>query len=79
MESKTINKLTKTLELHARGLGIPSGSAEIFIEKSLAATQKSLADRAIVTENDIVRAVSKELKKYNPDLAYVYQNRDKII
>ena len=40
---------------------------------------KSLSSKTIVTDKDLVRAVHKELKKYNADLAYVYKNRDTII
>lgn len=69
----------KILELHAKAMGIPSGSADIFIKKSIAAAEKSLKNRKIITEDDQIRAISKELKKYHKDLAYVYENYDKII
>ena len=69
----------KILKIHAKALGIPSGSAEVFIKKSISAAEKSLKARKIITENDKIRAISKELKKYNRDLAYVYENYDKII
>lgn len=71
--------LTKNLKIDARGLGIPAGAAEIFIEKSLATATKSLKTKKIITDKDLERAITKELKKYHPDLAYVYENRDKII
>jgi hypothetical protein len=32
-----------------------------------------------VTESDLRRQIVKELKKLNADLAYAYQNHDKII
>jgi hypothetical protein len=69
----------KLLKIHAKALGIPSGSAEIFIKKSITAAEKSLKNRKIILEKDRVRAISKELKKYHKDLAYVYENFDKII
>lgn len=69
----------KLLKIHAKALGIPSGSAEIFIKKSIAAAEKSLKNHKIILEKDRVRAISKELKKYHKDLAYVYENFDKII
>ena len=72
-------KLTKDLKIDAHGLGIPSGAAEIFIDKALKATKKSLKSKKIITEKDLKLAISKELKKYNSDFAYVYENRDKII
>lgn len=69
----------KILKIHAKALGIPSGSAEIFIKKSITAAEKSLKSRKIITKNDRIRAITKELKKYNKDLAYVYENFNKII
>ena len=69
----------KILKIHARSLGIPSGSAEIFIKKSISAAEKSLKNRKIIIKADRTRAIAKELKKYNKDLAYVYENYDKII
>ena len=69
----------KILKLHAKGLGIPSGAAEDFIKKSLKDAKKSLAKKTIITDADLTRAVTRELKKYDKDLAYVYQNCDIII
>ena len=71
--------LIKNLKIDAKAVGIPSGAAEIFIEKSLQAAQKSLRNRKIITDKDLERTIAKELKKYSTDLAYVYENRDKII
>lgn len=71
--------LIKNLKIDAKAVGIPSGAAEIFIAKSLQAAKKSLQTRKIITDKDLERAITKELKKYSTDLAYVYENRDKII
>ena len=78
---KDLNEKTliKELEIDAKAVGIPSGAAEIFIEKSISAAKKSLKSKKIITKKDLILAISKELKKYNADLAYVYKNRDKII
>ena len=65
--------------LDARSVGIPSGAAEDFVNRSIAAATESLSNKHIITDGDLKRALTKELKKYHPDLAYVYQNRDKII
>ena len=65
--------------IDARAVHIPPGAAEIFIDHSIATATESLSNKSIVTNRDIKRAVTKELKKYHPDLAYVYQNRDTII
>lgn len=76
-------KLFKTaesnLKIHAKALDIAPAAANIFIKKSLKAAEKSLKKRKIITRSDLTRAVAKELNKYNPDLAYVFENYDKII
>ena len=71
--------LTKNLKIDAKAVGIPVGAAEIFIDKTLKAAQTALKSKTIITNEDLNRAITKELKKYNPDLVYVYENRDKII
>lgn len=72
-------KLRRELKIHAKALNIPSGSAEAFIDRTLADAQKTLKSKQIITDRDLDRAIIKELKKYHQDFAYVYQNRDKII
>ena len=62
------------LKLHAKGLGIPSGAADDFIKNSISNAKKSLKNKSLITEKDLIRAIVKELKKYNRDLAYVYEN-----
>ncbi len=78
---KTFNEksLRTELKIDAHALGIPAGAAESFIDETLKNVQKSLATKSIITDDDLKRLVSKELKKYHVDLAYVYKNRDKII
>lgn len=71
--------LTSDLKTEARALGIPVGAANIFVEKAVSATRNKLKKKKIITKRDLERTVVAELKKYNADLAYVYQNRDKII
>lgn len=80
MTNDKLFKVTETeLKVHARALGLTPGASEIFIKKSLSAAQKSLGKQKIILRADLVRAISKELKKYNADLAYVFENYDKII
>ena len=79
MDETTKKQLTKELKIHARAVGLPEGSAESFIEATIKSAQKSLKSKTVITNSDLVRIVTKELKKYNQDLAYVYQNHDKII
>ncbi len=74
-----VEQIKKDLIIDAIGLRIPIGSAEIFIDRTLKDAKKTLKSKVIITEADLKRAILKELKKYNADLAYVYENRDKII
>lgn len=71
--------LTKELKIDAKAIGIPPGAAEVFIKRTVADAIAALEKKPIVTDQDLKKAVVKELKKYNADLAYVYGNRDKII
>lgn len=63
----------------AKSLHLPLANAEVVAEKVATATGKWVAKRATVTQDDIWRRVAVEIAKYNSDLAYVYQNRGKII
>lgn len=72
-------EITKELKIDAKALGIPEGAAEQFIERTIKGAHKTLKRKSLITETDLNRALVKELKKYNADLAYVYENRDKII
>lgn len=72
-------QLRKDLKIDAKGVGIPVGAAEAFIDRVVVDVEKSFRNRKIITESDLKRAVLRELKKYNHDFAYIYQNRDKII
>ncbi len=69
----------KELKLHAKALGIPEGSAEIFINNTIDSVNTALKGKNIVTSADVTRLTVKALKKYNKDFAYVYENRDTII
>ncbi len=79
MDITNDKNLIKNLKIDAKAVGIPAGAADIFIEESLKAVSKTLKAKKIITNKDLDRAITKELKKYNTDLAYVYENRDKII
>ena len=79
MEKFNTKTIAKDLKIDAKAVGIPAGAAEIFIEKTLKSAEKSLKSKKIITENDLKKIIVKELKKYNANFAYVYENRDKII
>ncbi len=76
LDTKTI---IRELKIDAKAIGIPAGAAKIFIEKSVNDAAKTLSTKKLITNKDLTRAISKELKKYNADLAYVYKNRDTIL
>lgn len=71
--------IIKELKIDAHAVGIPSGAATAFINRALKDAKKSLKQKSIITDQDLKRALLKELKKYHADLAYVYEFRDKII
>ena len=79
IEKYSRGEIEKSLKIDVKALGIPAGSAEIFIDKTLDAVESSLGSRRIITEHDLKSAIVRELKKYHKDFAYIYQNRDKII
>ena len=71
--------LHRAIKIDAVGIGIPVGAAELFADKAIAGAHRALKSKSVITDRDLTRALTKELKKYHPDLAYVYQNRDTII
>ena len=79
MQQLNESEIKKELEIDANALGIPLGSAEVFINRAYASASKRLSKRSIVTELDIRNAIFQELSKYHKDFAYVYKNRGKII
>lgn len=72
-------KLKTEIIAEAKILKIPESTAEIIATKTATEVAKWVAKRAAVTVDDVNRRVALEVAKYNSDLAYVYQNRDKII
>lgn len=86
MKKKTGEKLTfneKTLREElvksALAIGMPEGAAEAVASKVAAKTASWVTTRAVITIDDLHRRVAMEAEKYNTDLAYIYQNRGKII
>lgn len=71
--------IRKELKIDAVALGIPSGAAEVFIEKAMIDIKKNIGQKKTITENDLANLLYQELKKYNADLAYVQKNRGRII
>lgn len=64
---------------NAKSIGLPEGWAKQIAKRVSKETDAWIADKEIVTESDLRRQIVKELKDLSPDLAYAYQNHDKII
>lgn len=79
IDDSTLKEISKELKINMKGLGIPIGAAESFATEIIKDIKKSVKGKDIITEQDLNRYISTSAKKYNKDLAYVYQIRDKII
>jgi hypothetical protein len=64
---------------HARSIKMAPGWAEKVADIVAEKTDKWIENKEIVTEADLRRQIIKELKILSPDLAFAYQNHDKII
>jgi len=64
---------------NARSIGLPEGWAKQIATRVAKETDAWIADKEIATESDLRRQIIKVLKQLSPDLAYAYQNHDKII
>lgn len=72
-------KIHEDIKREAKVLGIHPGTAEIIADK---VTEKIMAwskKRSMITEDDLNQRLAKEIKKYNEDLAYLFESKDKII
>lgn len=80
-QAQEFDKASLQAELlrEAQTLKIPAGAAEIIAVRVAERVEKWAMQRPAVTLNDINHRVASEVEKYSRDLAYVYQNRDKII
>lgn len=72
-------ELREELLREAKALKIPAGAAEVVASKVTEQVSKWAVKRSVVTMDDIYRRIAVEAEKYSADLAYVYQNRGKII
>lgn len=67
------------IKYEAKALHIPDKTADFIAERVSEAVMRWVEKRISVTKDDLDRKVTKVLEKYDRDLAYVYQNRGKII
>jgi len=72
-------KVHEDIKREAKVLGRHAGSAEIIADK---VTEKIMAwskKRSMITEDDLNQKIAKEIKKYDEDLAYLFESKGKII
>lgn len=72
-------KLREDILREARVLSKHMGAVNLVVEKVLPKIKAWVEARGEITEDDLNRVVSRELRKYDEDLAYVYENRGRII
>ena len=63
----------------AKVLGLHMGTATFIADKAVQKVKKWMDGRGTITEDDLIRVVTKELAKYNKDLAFMYKHKSKII
>ena len=72
-------KIHEDIKREATVLGIHPGTAEIIADK---VTEKVILwskKRSMITEDDLNQKLAKEIKKFNEDLAYLFESKGKII
>ena len=72
-------ELTKELKREARAVGLSENTTKVVSERVAGKVAKWVSDKDVVTQDDLYRRIAKEAKRYSQDLAYVYENRGKII
>lgn len=72
-------RVRKDIMQSARGLEIAEGAAEDIANRATREVEKWAKRRTMITRADLDSQIAQKVKKYNKDLAYVYQNRGKII
>jgi hypothetical protein len=72
-------KVHENIKREAKVLGMHAGTAEIIADKVTEKIMKWSEKRSMITEEDLNARLAKELKKYNEDLAYLFESKGKII
>ena len=73
------NELKSDILKEAKILGIPAGSAEAIATKVSEKVTKWASKRSFITDTELNHKIVTELTKFHADLAYVFENRGKII
>jgi len=72
-------KIHEDIKREAKVLGLHPGSAELIADKVTEKVLEWSGSRSMITEDDLNRKLSEELKKYNRDLAFMFKEKGKII
>lgn len=75
----TDERIYQEVMREAKVLNMQAGAAEIIAKKVTEAIIKWGKNRAAVTEVDLNQRLAKETKKFNTDLAYLFESKNKII
>jgi len=75
----TDERIYQEIMREAKVLNMQAGAAEIIAKKVTEAIIKWGKNRAAVTEVDLNQRLAKETKKFNTDLAYLFESKNKII
>lgn len=75
----TDERIYQEIMREAKVLNMQAGAAEIIAKKVTEAIMKWSKNRAAVTEVDLNQRLAKETKKFNADLAYLFESKSKII
>ena len=71
--------LKKNILMNAKSLRIPEAWAKQIADRVVKNIDKWIADKELITEDDLRKQIVKELKVLEPNLAFAYRNHDKII
>lgn len=72
-------RLKRDIMREGRILGLHTGSTEAIAERVADEVEKWLSGRGEVTEKDLDRVTATRLRKFNPDLAFMFRERKKFI
>ena len=71
--------LKKNILTNAKSLHLPEAWAKQIADRVVKNIDKWIADKELITEDDLRKQIVKELKVLEPNLAFAYRNHDKII
>ncbi|MDO5481136.1 MAG: hypothetical protein Q4F60_02200 [Candidatus Saccharibacteria bacterium] len=79
MKKYSKNQMKRDIMKEGRVLGLHNGSTAAIADRVVEEIDEWVMKRGDITEADLNRVASSKLKKYNPDLAYMYKMKGKVI